>query len=320
MRPYSAILFISLAANPAAGDIPLALPIDCTLGETCHIQQTVDHDPTSGASDFACGLLTYDGHKGTDFALPSLAAQSKGVNVIATAPGTVRGVRDGMADILQITDDAPDVSDKECGNGVVVSHGDGWETQYCHLANGSVAVESGDRVAIGTILGKVGLSGQTQFPHLHLSVRQNGDVVDPFDPDGSITCGEPSDQTLWSNVVDVPPGGLIATGFSADVPEYADVKSGTAGTDVLQVSDNLVIWGYLFGGRIGDEITLTINGQEGEVTRQTVTLERNQSQLFRASGRRAPNGGWGTGNYTGLIEMKRDGDILDTATATVTIR
>jgi hypothetical protein len=49
---------LSLVAGSAAGDISLAFPVDCDLGETCHIQQTVDHDPSEGASDFTCGLLT----------------------------------------------------------------------------------------------------------------------------------------------------------------------------------------------------------------------------------------------------------------------
>ncbi len=319
MRAFWATLLTSLAATSAAGDIPLALPIDCTLGDTCHIQQTVDHDPTSGASDFACGLLTYDGHKGTDFALPSLAAQAAGVNVVAAAPGTVRGIRDGMTDILQISPNAPDVTEKECANGVVVSHGNGWETQYCHLANGSIAVETGDTVAIDTVLGRVGLSGQTQFPHLHLSVRHNGNIVDPFDPDGAITCDAPSDNTLWSDAIDAPAGGIITAGFAPTIPEYADVKAGTANAETLRPSDNLVVWGYIFGGQIGDEITLTINGPDGEVIDQTVVLDRNQSQLFRATGRKSPRSGWPAGAYTGSIAFIRGDEILDTTTAAVTL-
>lgn len=53
----------------------------------------MDHDPSDAAHDFACGSLTYDTHKGTDFALPTLAAQAAGVNVLAAAAGTVVGVR-----------------------------------------------------------------------------------------------------------------------------------------------------------------------------------------------------------------------------------
>jgi hypothetical protein len=316
--PFASTLLF-LAAQSAAGEISLALPIDCVLGKTCHIQQTVDHDPSENASDFACGFLTYDGHKGTDFALPSMAAQAAGVDVFAAAPGTVRGVRNDMQDRLQTGANAPDVTGKECGNGVVVNHGDGWETQYCHLAKGSIEVRSGDTVAIGTVLGQVGLSGQTQFPHLHLSVRKDSNVVDPFDPDGLIACIAPSASTLWSIPIDAPPGGLIAAGFAAGVPEYDVIKAGSAAAETLQTSDPLVVWGFIFGGREADEINLQIFGPEGEVVDQTVILERTQSQLFRATGRRAPTGGWLAGDYTGEIQLVREGNVLSTATTSVTL-
>ena len=311
---------LSLVAQTATGDISLALPIDCELGETCHIQQTVDHDPTESAFDFTCGLLTYDGHKGTDFALPSLAAQAEGVDVLAAAPGTVRGVRDGMPDVLQVSETAPDIAGRECGNGVVVSHGDGWETQYCHLAQGSISVRTGDTVAIGTVLGQVGLSGETQFPHLHLSVRQSGQVVDPFDPDGAITCNAISDETLWTDSIALPPGGFISAGFSASVPEFNDIKAGEAHTGTIAPTNPMVVWGYLFGGKIGDEVLLTIAGPTEKIVDQTVILERNQAQLFRASGRRAPAGGWDTGDYVGTVQIVRDGAQLDEIRTTVTVR
>ena len=53
--------FTALVATPAlAGPLQLALPLDCTLGETCFIQNYVDNDPGAGAADFTCGTLTYD--------------------------------------------------------------------------------------------------------------------------------------------------------------------------------------------------------------------------------------------------------------------
>ena len=88
-----AVFPLGLTAQPH-----LALPLDCTLGESCFIQNYVDDDPGPGAADFTCGALTYDGHKGTDFALTSIAAMEAGVTVRAAAPGVVRGVRDGMPD------------------------------------------------------------------------------------------------------------------------------------------------------------------------------------------------------------------------------
>ena len=89
--------------------------------------------PGPAATDFTCGPLSYDGHDGTDIALPTRAAMAEGVAVLAAAPGTVTGIRDGIADF------APVIQGKECGNGVVIDHGAGWVTQYCHLRQGSVA-------------------------------------------------------------------------------------------------------------------------------------------------------------------------------------
>ena len=102
------------------------------------------------------------------------------MNVLAVAEGQVLRTRDGMADTVFSAAGAPSVADRECGNGLVIAHEDGWETQYCHLAQGSVRVKQGDRVSAGQPLGKVGLSGKTEFPHLHLTVRHRGTAVDPF--------------------------------------------------------------------------------------------------------------------------------------------
>jgi D-3-phosphoglycerate dehydrogenase len=49
-----------------------------------------------------------------------------------------------------------EIAGRECGNGVVIAHEDGWETQYCHMRRGSVAVQPGERVARGQTLGLVG--------------------------------------------------------------------------------------------------------------------------------------------------------------------
>ena len=308
------MLITSLAASPVAGELSLELPIDCVLDDTCYIQQFVDHDSTADALDFQCGALTYDGHKGTDFALPSRNAQSQGVAVLAAAPGTVVGVRNDMPDILQIGPDAPDVSNRECGNGVVIRHADGWETQYCHLAEGSVTVTPNQTVDAGDTLGMVGLSGETQFPHLHFAVRQRGKVIDPFTPDAPVQCGLPSETTLWKDVVATPAGGLIATGFSAGLPAYEVIKSGDAHRREIAPDEPLVIWGYSFGSIAGDEMILSFEGPDGLAVRETITLDRSQAQLFRAFGKRAPDGGWTPGAYKGIVSHTRNGAVLDTQT------
>jgi hypothetical protein len=306
-----------LAAAPAAARDPqLGLPIDCTLGDTCFIQNLIDHDASPVASDFRCGTLTYDAHTGTDFALPSLAARTAGVNVIASAPGTVRALRDGMPDIPQGGPDAPEITDQDCGNGVVLTHDDGWETQYCHLEQGSVSVAVGDQVAAGAVLGRVGLSGNTSFPHVHLALRHNGDVVDPFDPDGGVTCNTPPARTLWRVVPEAPAGGIITAGFSAGIPEYSEVKAGTVNSG-LGSRVPMVFWAYFFGSQTGDTVRITINGPDGaQVFDTTETLDRGQAQFFRAGGRRTPEGGWATGTYNGVAVLSRNGTEIDRITAT----
>ncbi|MGV6813050.1 MAG: M23 family metallopeptidase [Brevirhabdus sp.] len=309
MRVAAALAALSLtSAAVMAADVPfLAQPIDCTLGDSCFIQNYVDRDPGPDVRDFACGGLSYDGHKGTDFALLSLAAMEHGVAVLAAAPGTVVALRDGEPDAgLEGATEG-----KECGNGVVISHGDGWQTQYCHLKRGSVAVFKGQRVAAGTVLGDVGLSGRTQFPHLHLSLRRDGDVVDPFDTSPAETCAT-ENPSLWVDPPQYRAGGLIDAGFSASVPAFDAIKTGHAAQPVLpEQSAAIVLWGYAFGGRAGDEMRFQITGPEGSFLNTRVRLEKAQAQLFRAVGRKLNDDNRVTGRYTGTVELIREGRVID---------
>ena len=129
---------------------------------------------------FLCGGRTYDGHDGTDIRLPDLQIQQGNVDVLAAAPGRVVATRDGVEDVsIRVTGKAA-VAGKECGNGVVIEHEGDWRSQYCHLARGSIRVKVGDRVVTGQSIGLVGLSGATEFPPLHFSLRHQGQIVDPF--------------------------------------------------------------------------------------------------------------------------------------------
>lgn len=315
-RPLLA-LFSTLAAPVAAGDFSLAWPIDCTLGETCYIQQYVDRDPGPGVQDFTCNALSYDGHKGTDIALPYLSSMDSGVRVRAAAAGVVAGLRDGMEDRYASRENAADLKGRDCGNAVLLRHAGGWETQYCHLKNGSIRVSLGDRIAAGTTLGDVGLSGQTQFPHLHLSLRQNGEVVDPFNPDPATVCDTGQDRQLWKSPVVYRPAGFIGAGFSPDVPAYQSIKSGAAtGSKITAQSPVLVLWAYAYGGQKNDVIALRIEGPEGILLDQELSLEKDQAQFFRAAGKRLRAMEWAAGQYIGEVRLIRDGGEIDRITHT----
>lgn len=158
---------VALGPSPprAAEPFRMDLPIDCEPGKDCWIVNYVDHDPTTGLRDYMCGKATYNAppgnrHKGTDFAIRDLAVMRAGVIVRAAAPGLVAGTRDGMKDVNLRKIGQEAVKGKECGNGVRITHGKGWATQYCHMLQGSIAVKKGESVKAGQPLGLVGLSGR----------------------------------------------------------------------------------------------------------------------------------------------------------------
>ena len=95
-------------------------------------------------------------HAGIDLPAPT------GTGVIASAPGTVTWA-------------APRGS---WGNLVTVDHGHGVRTMYAHLW--TIDVKVGQWVAGGTVLGRVGSTGDATGPHLHFEVRLNGAAIDPL--------------------------------------------------------------------------------------------------------------------------------------------
>lgn len=313
-RTLSVTISMSLASPVLAGDISLGLPIDCTIGDSCYIQNYVDADPSDAMADFTCGALTYDGHKGTDFALPTGLDLQDNVPVLASAAGTVTATRDGMKDHRQRTTGAPDVTDVECGNGLIIDHGAGWSTQYCHMMQGSVHVKTGDRLDKGAFLGYVGLSGMTEFPHVHLAVRKDGQIVDPFRPEPATICGETDVRTLWDSPLSYRSTGLLSVGIASKIPDYDDIKAGTAPAETLSIdSSALVVFGFAFGGQDQDIMRLELTGPKGTVANRDVTLNKAQAQYFNATGRKSSTG-WPAGTYVGKVQIIRDDEIIDTQT------
>ncbi len=63
------------------------------------------------------------------------------------------------------------------GKVMEVAHADGFITRYVHL--NSFVAEEGDKVAAGQIIAKVGSTGRSTGPHLHVEVIKDGEHIDP---------------------------------------------------------------------------------------------------------------------------------------------
>lgn len=302
-----------LALQPlSASALDLNWPTACTDGTDCFVQNYVDH---GGSRDFTCGPLTYPGHDGTDIRLPSLAAMRSGVAVLAPADGTVLRVRDGMADrSIRAADGTPDaaalaaVAGRDCGNGVVIAHADGYESQLCHLKQGSITVRPGETVSAGAPVGAVGLSGMTEFPHVHLTLTRNGEKLDPFTGGPlATTCGAAPADALWAEPVAYRATAVLGDGFTDAPPEAAAMRDSPVSLSRLgKDAGVLAYWVDLMGLRAGDRLTLRITGpDEAVLVEDTTVIPSSKAQYFRFVGKRlrAP---LPPGSYQADLRLVRD--------------
>src|SRR5690554_5563851 len=102
--------------------------------------------PITGATSF---------HNGIDIAAPI------GTPVHSPYSGVVKSV----------------YSNNTGGIQMIVDHDNGFRTGYAHL--NEAIKRPGQRVSQGEIIAKTGNTGTSTGPHLHLTLRKNGELVNP---------------------------------------------------------------------------------------------------------------------------------------------
>lgn len=280
---------IALLLPFTAQAISLVWPVQCELGKDCFVQNFVDHDASPAWRDYACGTSSYDKHDGTDIRLRNLQAMREGVNVLAAADGKVLRGRDGMEDASIRDKDPQTIKDRECGNGVVIEHAEGYRTMVCHLKKGSIAVQAGQAVKAGDKLGQVGLSGDTEFPHVHFTLWKGDEKIDPFTAKSiAKSCSKFDSKGLWKKPVPYAPTALLGDGFTDTVPEAKAMRDLPVSlTHASKSAPVLAYWVDLMGTRAGDRLTLTITQPGGGVLATvSQTLPKPQAVYFHFIGKR----------------------------------
>jgi hypothetical protein len=254
-----------------------------------------------------------------------MEVQREGVEVRAAAPGQVSRTRDGMADVSVRITGSDTIAERDCGNGVIIDHGQGWSTQYCHLAKGSIRVRPGETVGAKQPIGLVGLSGNTEFPHLHLTVRHNSVVVDPF-AYGASRGGCNDGHSIWTP--DLSPelryqsGEIINAGFSDEAVTLQAIETGEVRHHALSShSKAIVAYVRAIGLEAGDELTIELRLPDGKLLSEyrSPKLEKDQAQYFAFAGKKLTGPAWTPGNYTATCSLLRMGAEVERRTFQVQI-
>jgi len=316
-KVFSSVLLLILccAAGPVAAreELRFSWPAACTTGQSCWIVNYPDVDPQENvALDYRCESQTYDGHHGTDIALADMVDMEQGVDVLAAADGKILRLRDGEQDRIRAAKERQSLleEDKGCGNGVFIDHGNGWQSIYCHMKNGSLLVKPGQVVKSGQKIGEIGLSGASEFPHLHFGVFHDGKVIDPFTGmEKSKGCGHDPSQGLWRDQKgEKDEIAVYAAGFSSAPPDFEALKIDTFAPPRMRHDVGaLVFWIAWYGARQGDVLSMRIYRPDGSLLVEKNTVQKkNQARQFLFLGKKSPPGHFEQGVYKGEFQVKRE--------------
>ncbi len=329
LKELIAVVFCAAAvasANAQENTLELDWPLDCELGINCWIARYMDRSIDKGRLDYRCGTRTQDDHNGTDIAVADLAAMARGVDVKAAADGIVFRLRTGMPDVPVTQETSEEITKHSCGNIVILRHAGGWQTSYCHMKQGSIQLERGDSVRAGDIIGQVGLSGLTEFPHLHFMVHaprsEPGEEIstDPFDG-GKLEDGacDVAPEQLWRQEIDYQAAAVM--------PPVIDSRQRTRETmwqgqsPILPTNaPALIVQSRGFHAKQGDIWRIQLVDPDGTMrVNKSVEQKSGLQRVTAFAGIRRPQRGFKPGRWRASVELFRNSNSLGRQMSSVVV-
>ena len=181
----------------------------------------------------------------------------------------------------------------------------------------SIAVKPGMSVKAGDTLGRVGMSGRTEYAHLHFTLRHGGQVADPFaygSPAGTCGSGTPLwNETLRPALAYRPGGAVLNRGFAGKSVTMQAIDSGEVERALPSVSSEAIV-AYIraIGLRKGDVLRISVIGPSGQFFTESASapLDNDKTQYFMFAGRKRPPEGWKSGSYRATFSVRRANAVV----------
>ncbi len=328
----TSIALILSIGNTFAAKLQMAMPLDCEYGVNCYVQNYVDLNKNPELhTDYKCGNLSYDDHKGTDFRLLDFSELRKGYKVLAVADGTIKAIRTNEPDFAYLEKKHKLIENKECGNGIVLQHSDNYSTQYCHMLKDSITVKENQEVKKGQVLGFVGVSGKTEFPHLHITVKKFDKVIDPFsgiETNENYNCdntNQSNNRTLWDEETSAKlkyiDTAILNFYTTTKVPTQFLARAGQfRENSISQDSKNIILWADIMGVQKNDSLLFEIIDAKGNsIFKSNQEVPKKYVLYFIYVGERLNKEKFSKGEYTTKITISRDNKIIDSKSKSVLI-
>lgn len=303
-QTLAAILFLMCFIKPSMA-IELQFPVACRLMSDCWITNHVDlNNNINQIEDYMCGQKGTDNNKSTHISLGSKGAMEKNIPAIAAADGIIKTAENigGF-----------------CGNRVLIDHGKGWESSYCHLKPETIIVKPNQKVKQGQILGAIGMSGQADWPRLSYAIMRNGMVFDPFSGGTTLEGCNPKAKPMWISGVNPPyePAHVTSIGFTVGTVSNAQILNGTvkSAAVIMESTPQLSLYSLLMNIQKGDDITMKIIEPSGRILNEAKIIadsDRNYYPIYFSTMRQ--NRLWDKGNYRGMMTVTRrvHGNLITT--------